>query len=274
MMSTPGHQGPSGDQATQQQLFLHHYPPTQAFAVVSWGCTATAWLAKILNSHPEIFCVHALRSYWTTLGQAAGLDDLTYMQVIASQGHAHKAAGDVHGIDRAHIPTLRQALGPRFNAVVVVRNPLPRLYSQLALFAKYQAYKPWDTSFAQQLIATHSLHLPAGTYAEELFVHGVNMLNAIVEEQAVGTMYRCEDLTSQAETLGRCIEEVTQGVIRPTRAWLRGAVQQAKINPHRPGAPAPPFTPWQLEIIHKVVTPQAWEAYGHLGYHLPAWFHP
>jgi hypothetical protein len=168
MMSTPGHQGPSGDQATQQQLFLHHYPPTQAFAVVSWGCAATAWLAKILNSHPEIFCVHALRSYWTTLGQATGLDDLTYMQVIASQGHAHKAAGDVHGIDRANIPTLRQAFGPRFNAVVVVRHPLPRLCSLLAFFARYQALQAWDTSVAQQLIATHGYPFNAGHSAPSI----------------------------------------------------------------------------------------------------------
>ena len=273
MMSTTGNQGTAGDKSTHQQLFLQDYPPTQAFAVVSWGCAATSWLAKILNSHPDIFCVHTFRAYWSILGHTAGLDDVTYMRVLASHGHAHKAAGDVHGIDRSNIPALRQAFGPRFNAVVVVRHPVPRLCSLLALFARYKALKTWDTSFARHLIATHGLRLPAGTYEEELFVHGVNMLNAIVEEQDVGAIYRCEDLTSQAEALGLCIEEVTRGVIRPTRAWLRCAVQHAKINPHRTETPPPPFTPWQREIIHKVVTSQAWESYGQLGYQLPAWLH-
>jgi hypothetical protein len=260
-----------GAHPTLRTLFLQAYPPTQAFAVVSWGCAATAWLAKILNSHPEIFCVHALRSYWAMLGDAAGLDDVTYMHVIASQGHAHKAAGDIHGIARSSIPALRQAFGPRFHAVVVVRAPEARLCSLLALFARYRAHQSWDTSFARHLISTHRLRLPTGTYEEELFVHGVNMLNAIVEEQDVGAIYRCEDLTSNAETLGRCIEEVTRGAIQPTRAWLQCAVQYGKINPHRTEMQPPPFTEWQLEIMHKIVTPQAWEYYGRLGYTLPAW---
>jgi hypothetical protein len=274
MMSRAGRQGPPRAHPTRLQLLFQEYPPTQAFAVVSWGCAATAWLAKTLNSHPDLFCVHALRAYWVIGEQAASLDDVTYLHVIASQGHAHKAAGDVHGIDRASIPALRQAFGPRFNAVVVVRAPEPRLYSQLALFAKYQAHQSWDTSFARRLIATHRLRLPAGTYEEELFVHGVNMLNAIVEEQAVGTIYRCEDLTSQAETLGRCIEEVTRGVVCPTRDWLRGAVRSDKINPHRRETQPPTLTEWQLEIIHKIVTPLAWDYYVRLGYTLPAWHKP
>jgi hypothetical protein len=274
MMSTTCHQGHPGDPLTCQQLFLQDYPPTQAFAVVSWGCAATAWLATILNSHAEIFCVHAFRSYWSLLGNTVGLDDVTYMHVLASQGHAHKAAGDVHGIARASIPALRQAFGSRFNAVVVVRHPERRLYSQLALFTRYQAHKIWDTSFARHLIATHRLHLPTGTYEEELFVHGVNMLNAIVEEQTVGTIYRCEDLTSQAETLGRCMEEITRGVVCPKPAWLQRAVHYAKINPHRGEMPPPTLTEWQIEIIHKIVTPQAWECYEQLGYTLPAWHTP
>ena len=142
---------------------------------------------KCLIATSKIFCVHALRSYWAILEHAAGLDDVTYMHIIASQGHAHKAAGDVHGIDRSRIPALRQAFGPWFNAVVLVRAPEPRLYSLLALFARYKAHQSWDTSFAWYLIDTHRLRLPTGTYEEELFVHGANMLNAIVEEQNVGS---------------------------------------------------------------------------------------
>jgi hypothetical protein len=274
MMSLACRQGTPRAHPTRLQFLLQAYPPTQAFAVVSWGCAATVWLAKTLNSHPEIFCLHALQAYWSLFEHAASLDDVTYMHVIASQGNAYKAAGDIHGINRASIPALRQAFGPRFNAVVVVRAPEPRLYSQLALFAKYQAHQSWDTSFARHLIATHRLRLPTGTYEEELFVHGVNMLNAIVEEQAVGTIYRCEDLTSDAETLGRCIEEVTRGAIQPTHAWLRCAVQSAKINPHRTETQPPTFPEWQLEIIHKIVTPLAWEYYVRLGYTLPVWCKP
>ena len=263
-----------GDKPTLSELFLQDYPPTQAFAIVSWGCAATSWLAKILNSHPDIFCVHAFRSFWSTLGNAAAIDDLTYMKVIASQGHAHKAAGDIHGIDRYNIQAIRNAFGNRFNAVVVVRDPEPRLLSQLSLFERYKSLKIWDTSFAKHLIGTYDLRLPSGTYEEELFVHGANMLNAIVDEQDVGSIYRCEDLTSHAETLGVFIEELTRGEVMPTREWLRLAVQRGKINKHHTDTKTPTFTDWQIEVMHKIVTPMAWDHYLQLGYKLPAWHKP
>src|SRR5436305_15337620 len=31
------------------------------FAVISWGCSATTWVAPTLNSHPDVFCLHNLR---------------------------------------------------------------------------------------------------------------------------------------------------------------------------------------------------------------------
>jgi hypothetical protein len=240
------------------------------FAVISWGCAATRWLAKILNSHPEIFCVHALRDYW--LG--ARLDDVTYLQILASQADVYRAGGDVHGIKGANIPWLRQVFGQRLQAVVVVRDPAPRLYSQLALFARAQGLPLWDTSEARQLIEQHGLRLPTGTYDEELFVLGVHRLNAIVEEQEVGTVYRCEDLTANPEILGYCIEEITRGVISPTQDWLEWAVGCGPINAHRSEMQSPPLAEWQLAIIHKLVTPQAWALYTQLGYALPAWYTP
>jgi hypothetical protein len=216
---------------------------TQLFAVVSWGCAATRWLAKILNAHPEIFCAHALRDHWP----GTGLDDVTYLQVLASQGEVYKAAGDVYGIECASISGLQRVFGQRLQAVVVVHDSAPRLYSQLALFAERLALQPWETGRARQLIATHGLRLPTGTYEEELLVHGVNMLNAIVEEQEVGTIYRCEDLTANPESLGLCIEELTRGVVSPTQDWLRWAVHCGPINSHRRETP-PPFIEWQSVI--------------------------
>jgi len=74
----------------------------QLFVVVSWGCAATRWLATILNNHPEIFCVHALREYWPGIGR----EDVSYLYTLASHGAVYKAVGDVHGITGANIPWL------------------------------------------------------------------------------------------------------------------------------------------------------------------------
>ena len=109
------------------------------FAVVSWGCAATAWLARVLNSHTDVFCVHQANVKWSLFSEAPRLDDVLYMRLIRNLGRGHAAAGDVHGIDRNKIALLREAYGEGFDCAVVVREPLSRLRSQFSLFSAHHA---------------------------------------------------------------------------------------------------------------------------------------
>lgn len=237
--------------------------------MVSWGCAATSWLAKILNSHPDIYCVHAANLFWHVLGEIPRLDGVRYLQIIASQGHAHAAAGDVHGVSRHLIPELRATFGAAFNAAVVVREPAARLYSQMALFDQYVDLQSWEIGYIDEVIARCGVVLPGNEYVNRLFVHGVNMLNAVLEERECGRIFRAEDLTSDAEVLSQFIDEITRGKVRAEPEWVQAAVNSKRLNAHADAVSGRQLEDWQVDVVRKVVDPRAWEIYSELGYTTP-----
>jgi hypothetical protein len=253
-----------------QADLLRHSLCRQLFAVVSWGCAATSWLATVLNGHPEIFCVHAANHSWHVFGNGEErLDGSPYIRTLANQGSNYAAAGDVHGVSRHHIAELRESLANHFNAAVVVREPIPRLHSQLALFARYETHRCWDIGYVDSVIARTGVTLPAGNYRCRFFVHAANMLNAILDEREVGRIFRSEDLTQSPETLGDFVEEITRGAVSPTTAWLRSAIETRPMNRHAKPSQDPKFADWQVDVIRRVVDPRAWDTYAALGY--PPW---
>ena len=95
------------------------------FSVISWGCAATHWLARALNSHSEIFCVHAGNFSLHQYGRAPYLDGPEYLRVIGELGTSYAAAGDVHGVDiRSNTGLCVTPFGDRFGCAVVVREPI------------------------------------------------------------------------------------------------------------------------------------------------------
>ena len=251
-----------------QIAILNNVPlPEQLFAIVSWGCAATKWLAKALNSHPDIFCLHAMNSNWVMTNDAkisSPIDGLDYMRFIAKSAYGYKAAGDIHGVSRPHIPELRRILGDKFNAVVVVREPLPRLKSQVGLFHMFQQHKLWNVDYIDDVIKNKHLSLPIYDYEHKLFVHGVNMLNAITEEVDVGKIFRSEDLTTNADMLGKFIEEISCNKVETNDQLLHDMIRIDKVNRHKENEIE--FEDWQIEVIKKTVDEKAWKLYSKLDY--------
>jgi hypothetical protein len=197
------------------------------------------------------------------------LDGLTYLRIIGSQGNTCIAAGDVHGISRHQIPELRRTLGHGFNAAVVVRDPLPRLDSQLALFRRFQDYEVWDLDYVDAVISRSGIVLQADDYRTRFFVHAANMLNEILGEVELGTVYRSEDLTSRVDVVGAFVEDITRGRVSPDSAWLQSVIQIGKINVHASPRQHRPLSDWQMYVIGKVVDRRSWEIYESLGYSHP-----
>jgi len=196
-----------------QKLFLRKNPIPQLFCVVSWGCAATAWLATVLNRHPDIYCVHAANVGWHALGDCEMLDGARYLRIVGSQGHAHIAAGDVHGVSRSRVAECRHLFGDKFNTAVVIREPISRLHSQLALYQDFEGLRVWDVDYLDAVLTRTGIVLAPGDYESRLFVHAANMLNAILEEHEVGRVYRCEDLTSDGVTHDLSVGDVVH--VRP-----------------------------------------------------------
>jgi hypothetical protein len=244
----------------------------QLFAVISWGCAATTWIARALNSHPDIFCVHALNVALERVSGGPRLDGVDYLRILDPQSFAHPAAGDVHGVSPATLPALREEFGDRFRSVVVVRDPLPRLGSLLSFFDRVGRVEAWDLTHSDSLVEEKAIELPDRDYATRFFVHAANMLNAVVGEVAAGPIYRAEDITSSRAALAAFVTDVTGGAVRPTRGWItktrRGA--RVNVNPRQDAG----LADWQRDVVTQIVQPEAWTLYRALGYELPDWIGP
>lgn len=239
------------------------------FCVVSWGCAATQWLATTLNSHPDVYCAHCENQFWERLGGARSLDGWQYLRILGCESPASRACGDVHGVTLDAIPELRAKLGEHFNCAILVREPLPRLRSQMALFESYPVKSAWNVDHVQKLI-DRGVRLPQDNIANRLFLHGVNMLNTIIDEEQVAPVWCAEDLTTNAAALARFVEKLMRGHVQVEPEWAERAVRRPPSNRHRgPKAPPRQFEPWQIETIKKVVKPQAWRIYERLGYKKP-----
>ena len=163
-----------------------------------------------MNAHPDIFCVHQANRFWARLGGARRLDGWQYLRILGGESPSSRACGDVHGVSREAVPDLRCKLGERFNCAILVREPLPRLRSQMAHFENWPIKTTWDVDYVQKFIE-EGVHVPQDTILNRLFLHGVDMLNNIVVEEAVAPLWRSEDLTSDAQALVNFIEELTRG---------------------------------------------------------------
>lgn len=251
------------------------YPPTRCFAVVSWGCAATSWLAYALNSHPDIYCVHAATTFWTVLLNFPIPDDADYMMALACQGYAHRLAGDVHGISRHSIPTIKNRLGDRFRAVVVVRDPMKRLlsaYHHLKWRKDRGVHDVNGAEYAAHLARRYSITVDQEDVDKLLFVEAANMLNAVIDERTVGPIFRIEDLLGIPNVMRAFVDEISAGEVQATEDWIRYVYNLPAINPHANKN----STLHQIqndadfiEIAKRVVEPQAWMLYQSLGYRVP-----
>jgi hypothetical protein len=244
--------------------------PTRAFAVLSWGAAGTKWLAKALNSSSEILCVHSMNGGMATLHNAARRDGLEYLLLLVRNGGAYLAAGDVHGVSRHEIPTINAKLGDLFRCAILVREPMARLRSQCALFDQHSdgPRKAWgDLDYLNPLIRSLGMDETSIPYKERLFVHGANLLNTITEEIDIGPVYRMEDLTTSGAALRALVDHLTGSVVKTSAEWAQAAIEMSPANVH--ARKAVPFTERQLDIVRRVVRPDAWQLYRNLGYDAP-----
>ncbi len=123
--------------------------------------------------------------------------------------------------------------------------------------------------YVQQFVDT-GVRLPEDNILNRLVLHGVNMLNSVIQEDTVASIWRSEDLTGDPAKLTEFIEELTGGNVEVEAEWAGRAVRRPRSNVHGASADAPrPFEPWQMEAIKRVVDPAAWSIYERLGYSRP-----
>ncbi len=193
------------------------------------------------------------------------------MRIIAFHGSEYLAAGDVHGVSKRYIPKLRKVFGENFSTAVLVRDPLQRIKSHQSHIKAYRGYHPaWlNTDHIDTIIDRKGLNINKNDTVKKVFVHSVNMLNAVTEEAKIGRIFKFEDFTRNPETLGELVREITKKKIDPDIQWLTTAIGTSKTNIHNLTKKPIQFSDWQIEVFNKVVLESAWRIYKNLGYCIP-----
>jgi hypothetical protein len=270
---------PSGDPQAARTEVRGQWPSTfrpgsrpgraHLFAVVSWGAAATTWLAKSLNTHPEIMCLHAANIPLLKFEPGFRLEGIQYAAFILRAADGYKVGGDVHGFPRWDIPVLKESFGEGFSSAVLVRDPIARLRSQLAFFKR--PANRGEAHFVEPIRAyIGDVAAAAGVEVELadidaiLFLHAANMLNAVTDEQDIGPLYRTEDVTTQPQVFAELVEHLGGGRIEADGRWVD---ETLALHPVNTNPPAPlELSDWQRDALSKVVSPKAWELYEELGY--------
>ncbi len=242
-------------------------PKPRLFAVITWGCCGSTWLAKVLNSHPDIFCLHCLNQHFSYLYGSPYVEGIGYLKTISVTANGYKLAGDIHGVDREELPYLRKVLGKNFRDAVLVRDPLKRLKSMCYCLRRLKGGYS-DYSYIEELIESNKLKLKNYSMNEILFVHAVNMLNAIIEEtQLSSRIEKIEDLTEDKNKFIEFIDYLSDGGIILDEHWVSQVFSIPKINSHI-GDREITFDNHEIEIMNRVIKPEAIKLYENLGYNM------
>jgi len=241
----------------------HHVD--RLFSIVSWGCAGTSWLARVLNSHSDILCLHDFPIGFCDIDNRNPFD---YMRSLYLTSYAYILAGDIHGIPRDAIPELQNIYGEAFRSAVLVRAPYPRLLSMLAT-VRFNKGLDNDYSYIDGLAERLNLGVGQLPWDRRMFIHAVNMLNAIVDEKKYASemIFRMEDLTSTPDSLFRLVEHISADTIQPDEKWLAEAVRIPPAHSHRVHyGKEIILTDEEREMISAILSDEAVRAYEHLNY--------
>jgi hypothetical protein len=238
------------------------------FAVESWGSAGTHWLAHALDTHPQIRCFHAVNGTASLMSGSRRLDGVEYARLLRAHRLGYPVVGDVHGFARTSIEEVKREFGDRFRAAVLVRDPIPRYRSQLALFRTGHWRKwttngrLWDIDYVKPIARSAGINL-RDNYDEMLVVHAACMLNVILEERDLGPIFRMEDVVSDPDVLRTLVTTLTAGEVEAGAEWAAHAVTLPPLARHAGGEE---LTARDLDVLERVVKPDAWAAYRLLGY--------
>ncbi len=252
--------------------------PPRLFAICSWGNAGTYWLTKLLNAHPEIFCVHNVKGQWARHTGADRIDDLDYLRIVGTQGAVYRLAGDVHGVARESIPGLRAEFGDRFRCASLVRHPVPRVRSHMTLAAT-EGFNSDDVDY-RRLEGSLDEPLKRLLKGKErlFFAHVMELVNSVSEENALGPVCTLEGLVSEPGQVQELVRHLSNGELSfPAslfdRDWRNPVNRHA--GDHAPGEPGNipedifvSLPGWQQEAFRALLGPHARTLYEDLGYDL------
>lgn len=110
------------------------------FNISSCGASATVWLTALLNSHPKVFCIHAMRECPFTGEEVSAAQVIEGLNFLWSRTEQKRSIGLIHSYYDADTYTQFREAGGGFMAIV--RHPVFRIHS---LFTHHFRYVQQNT---------------------------------------------------------------------------------------------------------------------------------
>lgn len=276
------------------------------FCLPASPCTASGWLARVLNSHADVFCSHDLgnRARWSiepvgpfAAPGLAGDSTLGFLLSLLLQT-GYRACGDVNGVALADwqrvapgLPQLWQQyreafaldapaeLAPR--SALLLRHPVLQADS----YARIEAAN-WRAGRRGEAIGEAVLRERARqagfdwsddeaepwaflAACEWLAMRSIMLLGAGID------VFRTEDLTGDPEAVGDLLAHLTDGELALDLDLVRNMQGQVSNRHRAAGAPRDPaathdsWPPWRQRVFAAAFTGQARDVYLAAGYVLP-----
>jgi len=216
------------------------------FVVTRMGFTGSTWLAKLLNSHPDVICFHEHvinRAFPRRSYDAEDIMDLVRLLAADDMHDSYAAAGDVGSVWMPHVFALRG----KFATAVLMRHPARVLNTRLRVYPVDQSFSelsPWAAPALRELwdLDVTSLKPLEAIFLQDLLVFAlhVDFLGK------VDVVLRIEDL-QDIEYCRAALGQLT-GVVYDRDLVARAVGRHHNVHT-RPGASIPEilgaFTSWQ-----------------------------
>lgn len=227
------------------------------FVVARMGSTGSTWLAKLLNSDPDVFCSHeGVIAQVYPSRELTHEDVLKYVEYFAwdTKHGAYSAVGDVGSMWVGHFQHLQG-----FAKAILVRHPARLLQTRLVVYPgdrSFSSIRPEVRSCLQEI---WGIDLEEYEAIDRIFLHDIFVFaSQICAVRHTDIVIRIEDLKDTAYCLD--VLKTLTGV-----EYDAGAVERAVRKPvnRRSGAPSrvseivSKFTPrqqdWYRRMLRDVV---------------------
>jgi hypothetical protein len=165
---------------------------SRRFVINRMGSTGSTWLAKLLNSHPDVFCSHEgiVEHVFPSCSYTSD-DIIRFIEYLAwdAKHGAYHAIGDVGSVWASHIPSLP------FTTALLVRHPARLLQTRLEVYPRDQSFTEISPDSAACLREIWDLDLNAQEPLDRIFLHDLwTFVAQVWLLDKVGMVIRIEDM--------------------------------------------------------------------------------
>ncbi|MGH7662493.1 MAG: hypothetical protein ACRENA_16440 [Vulcanimicrobiaceae bacterium] len=159
------------------------------FVVARMGSTGSTWLAKLLNSHPDVFCTHEGILAQIYPAQSYGREEIaTFLRHFGwdTKHGAYAAVGDIGSVWDLHLAVLP------FSTALLVRHPARMLHTRLVVYRTDQSFTTIDQRTETALRELWGIELAEQSDLDRIFLQ--DLWNFAGQVWATHPVIRIEDL--------------------------------------------------------------------------------